>query len=381
MIPKYTRLTTKSEDHSIKYFTTEESYIPKGTRSVTVKAMQGEYREMRLKVSDMTKQKILLEGSNIAVGSVELWVDGEKWTEVPDVFLTNRVAKEYSLAENKNNAMILTLSYGYESLLPRYADAPIVIKYALSLGPEGKVAKGAVNTIQSQLYDTEGAILDDKVLVRNIEASSGGAHRQSITEAKTDIPKVTRTMYTAVTLSDYEVLTKSYPGVLKAVSLDWSVSGNYVTNPYHVDSYIVPEGGGDASKLLLDGVYEYIRKRSVSCNQFKVYTAEYVPVDIVADVVMTGTKTLQEDIRRGLEKELEEYFAPENQEFGKGYRVSNIYTLLQSYHPSINYVDLKSPTSNLDIKLNQFPKLGSVTLNIINNSVHSENRGDIHGSY
>lgn len=365
LIPKYTTVSSKSDLGSVRYFTMEDSYLPKGSHEVEIPVMEGIVHTINCKVKDITKQKILLTGGDVALGSVTVEIDGEKWTEVPDVFLSQVQGKEFSVDEDKDNRAYIKLSYAYKELMPVNKESKVVITYAVTSGESGKIGKGVLVNIVDKLHDTEGQDVTDSVRVINLESSSGGSDREDLESARSLAPKVVRTMYTAVTLNDYEVLTNNHPGVLKAKAIDWSIPGEYVAKPYTIVAYVVPTDGGEVSQVMKDELETEIRKRSVSCNTYEVKTAEYVPVDIVADVYCSNNKQLAEDIRRGLEKELENYFKASNQDFGQGYNISKLYALLQTYHPGIRYVELKKPTTDSVMKLNQFPVLGDVTIKVI----------------
>lgn len=372
VIPKYTQVSARVSDTSIKYATSETCMIPAGGSRTSVKLIQGEKREVTMTTKNLTKQVIQLQDTTVAEGSVSVIINGEEWREVSDVFLEDEVGKIFSVSEDKNNYAVVKLSYNYEEFLPENQSAPVVITYLSTLGSKGSIITGSVNAILERLYDDDGLEVTDMLGVTNTEESSGGNDRQSLDDLKLMIPKVVRSMDKAVILDDYEVLATNYPGVLKSVALDWSVDKTLVQQPYKVDVYIVPPEGNVPSQALLDEVHNYLSERCCSGIVLSVLSAKYVDIDLRVEVEVSSDAVVAGEVRAGLISEIKSYFSPQNQEFGGSVRLSKLYALIQGYHSTIESVEIVGMTYDILVDKNQFPRLR--TLNVSVTPVRSTRR-------
>jgi hypothetical protein len=111
----------------------------------------------------------------------------------------------------------------------------------------------------------------------------------------------------------------------------------------------------------------------MSSIEVQTYSAHYKVVDITAKVYAIINDSDKESLRQTIETNLIEYFNPEKLEFGVGVAPSNIIALIQTSASSINSVELESPSSNFNLKLNEFPMLGDIKLEIVKDTYRSSN--------
>ena len=371
-IPRYTQLTAILADKSeIKYATQYEVMIPAGSEVATVPLIQGIVTKSEIPVSDLrNNQKIKILAENIANGSMILIIDGQEWTEIPDVLVDDVPGRKYSLYEDKNCEPYILFHNSYKDYLPSDDSQKATLTFLTSLGPAGKIKEGMITRIGSQIFAGRDDI-SSAIEVTNTEASSGGSERETLSHAKVQGPKTLSMLGKAITLPDFYDMTMEQPGVLQCSALDWSVDdGKYVSLPYIVDLYIVPTDGGDCSTEQLSGIKQYFNnQRTMSSITIHTYSANYKEVDIDATVYAIISEAKKESLRSAIETRIKNYFKPENLKFGSGIQPSNISTLIETTSEAIDYVELNAPTKADKLDLTQFPKLGNVKIEIVRNSV------------
>lgn len=373
LIPRYTQVSAQVGSDNIRYATKYDVSIPAGADEAEVPLIQGEVHTSYISVNELkNNQKIQLAATDVANNSVIITIDGQEWTQVPDVVVDDVPGRKYSVFEDKHCVPYIYFHNSYKDYLPADTSVKAEIKFLVSLGPNGKIKAGLIDKIDTEIMH-DGVNISSDIEVTNTDISSGGSTRETLDHARVQAPKSLSMLGKAITLSDYKDMALSIPGVLKCSPLDWSVdSGKYVSVPYQVDIYIVPTDAGDASTEQLTEIHDYFNdSRIVSSMTVNVYSAKYQTVDITARVYAVIAESRKESLRSSIETRIKEYFRPENLEFGSGIQPSNISTLIETTSEAIDYVELDEPSGTSTIDLTQFPQLGELHIEVIRTSTRS----------
>lgn len=363
VIPKYLQVTGSPEgsNTTIYYATAQEAVLKAGSLYVDIPAIQGELITQTYTVADIiTNSRFYLNTTTLAEGTTEVTINDNEWQEVDDVTKEIDDTQTYSVEEDRYDRAYILFHRNFASMMPSDTSAPVKFRFLNTLAQYGEVKAGVLNRIEDDLTTTDGNLLSATLNVTNTENSSGSAARETADHARAMGPAKLTTIDRAITIDDYNNLLNSYPGIAKAIALDWN-SPDYVDEPYRVDCYIVPTGMVDVSDAQLNDIKEYLEERKVSTIHLNVMSAEYVDVDIKAEVYVNATEDQFSTIETDIEAALIDYFSPDNQDFSTGIKTSAILTLMQLANPYVDYINLTSPTTT-NLKLNQFPKLTSIDL-------------------
>ena len=217
IIPKYTQVSAHYDGSTdLLYATSKTAVIYAGKTSVDVVCMQGEVHKSYVTLSKLAdNQKIELLAKDVADNSVTVTINKEDWTQVDDVLaIGDSDLKSYSVYEDKLCNPYILFHNNYKNYITGLSpDSKAEITYLTSLGPDGKVSSGKINTIVTQITDRNGDQINNKLSVTNIDNASGGSERESLDHAKIYAPRKLATVGKAIILKDYEDIANTIPGV------------------------------------------------------------------------------------------------------------------------------------------------------------------------
>lgn len=366
VIPKYLQLsgTPADNESTIYYATEEESVLKAGQLYVDVPAVQGELITQTYTVADiMESNKLYLNTDSLADGTVEVTIADNKWTEVNDVTKEVNNTQTYSTDEDRYDRAYILFHRNFKAMLPSDTTSTVTIRFLNTIAEYGEVAAGIINKVEDPSTDLNDNSLYNLLAVTNIENSSGSAPRESVEHAQIHAPEKLTTVDRAITLDDYNNLINAYPGVARGIALDWNTP-KYVSEPYLVKCYIVPNDLVPASQAQLTVLKNYLSERKMSTIHVDVEEADYVSIDVSANIYVNATEDQFESIKEDIETALINYFKPDIMDFSDGIKTSTIITLIQMSNSYVDYVVLDSPSNTQNLKLNQFPKLNSIDLTI-----------------
>lgn len=378
-IPKFSKVPAMSDysnSSTIMYVTAYDYTVTKDNPKFSLPIIQGEPITVEVATGDIPDNyRIYLQDTSIAEGSISLELDGIPWEEVEDVFLDDVDGPKFSVYETKDDVTYIMLHPSYQNFIPVDTSLKFVITYLNTLGPEGKISAESIFQFGDLQTLPNGYKLNEIISVINPERSSGGANRESLALAKKRAVNNLYTMKTAVVLTDYSDLAETVPGILKAKAIDWSVEDSkYISVPYKVDVYCIPEEGTYCSEYQLQLVKEFLNERKTCTITLNCYNAEYVDIDIDCDIYTTAPESKWSEIISSAEEELIEFFKlPEQSinsdkfsriDFGVGIMYSNLSSTIERSSSYISYIDLKVPNTSITIDAYQFPRLNKVNLTV-----------------
>lgn len=368
ILPRYTQLSIKEKSEPLYYATTSEVVLRRGETSVEVPIIQGRHYTSKMTVKSLDS-KLYIGTDDVAEGSVKLYIDGEEWREVPDVIIDDSGDKIFSVFENKDDKAYIQLPLDYKRLIPTKADSPVEIEYLQTLGAGGVIKSGTILSVASNII-ANGIGINNKLVVKTLDLSSGGCDRESIEKARVQAPREWRTMNYAVTLEDFDILANGYAGVSKAVAVDWNTEdGAYVNVPYLVKVFVLPESYDDTisetvSARFIEEMQDYLKSKKLISTIVEVEEPDFVPMDISINVYHRYSEGVTNSTKDAIIDRIKQFTKPENLTFGRGVKYSNIVTTLESEFNLIRYVELQS-VSSVSLKLNQLPRWRNIEVNMV----------------
>lgn len=367
-IPRYTQISTLATvgNRKVNYVTAEKYLVQPNETEFVIPLIQGDLMVSEVMVKDIPDDgKLFLLGDNVAQNSIKLSLDGEEWEEVEDVIIDDLPGRKFSVNETKDDVTYIMLHPNFKKFLPVDRSMKLKIEYVDSLGPDGVVAEDSLYKVESPIL-LSGQNIANIVKVNNKERSSGGAVRESLDLAKRRSVNKLYTMNTAVMLDDYKYLAETVPGIFRATAIDWSVENSkYVTVPYTVQVYLIPENQDLCSNYEIGQVKQLLDSRKTSSIIVECRNAEYKEVDISIEIHSKVADTKKAYIQAEVEKAINELFNKDKLEFGQGIKMSNIISAVESATSYIDYVDMLYPDKNIDLEAYEFPKLGTLEINVI----------------
>ena len=367
-IPKYFQLSYAREGTGNIYYATAEAVdVPAGVTEVQVPIVQGIVRTVNMSVADLMRfRTTTITNDNVANGSIVLTIDGTEWEQVPDVLVDDDFGTKYSVYEDINDQAVIEFGYSWKNYLPANLKAPVVLQYLTTEGAHGAVSAGNVNTIEDDLI-ANGRNIKERLTVTNLYDATGGADREDMEEARIKAPHIVKTKLKIATLEDYRSFAENIQGVYKAQAVDWNTgNGKFVTVPYKVNVYVVPE---DELTLIPN-----MEQREYIYNQFFPYLwcsielsilpPEIRNIDIIVRVTMNTDISNAPGLRSELEGKYRDFFSKNNRSFGETFTVGQIENIARE-SSFVDSVEVLAPTAPIELSEIEFPNLNNLDIEIV----------------
>lgn len=240
--------------------------------------------------TDVSFQTFTTSQPSYVDNTMVLSVEGVVWTLVESIALGDRdtPANENIYEISLDSQDKATIRFGDGTTGNRPVGS-ISVSYRVGGGQLGNVAPTVINTTVSATEGVTSAnVFSSSVSIQNDTAGTGGADRETISNAKTFAPAWARAMDRAITLNDYEALSNGYSDgdngrIAKATVMVGPTDGmsNVVT------VYALTENGQgrlqpmEALSPLRESLFNFIdKRRCVTAFLSPIQDGEVVSVDI-----------------------------------------------------------------------------------------------------
>ena len=369
VIPKYFQVRytdPNSSQNNVYYATTEECCLLAGQTSVSVDIVQGVVHTVNETVADIsTWRTTTIMDDNVANHSVTINIDGEDWTEVPDVLYEEDDSKKFSLYENLEDQAVIEFGHNWKKSLPGNPKAPVQIKYLTTLGAIGGISANRINTVVDSL-SVNGTNISSGLVVTNLYDATGGADRETLEEARVKAPHIVKSRQLMATLKDYEYFVENIPGVYKARAVDWNIgNGKYVAGPYIVDVRVVPDDTYAYIPSLpqREHIIDVLKPYTWSAMDLRVIPPDIYTIDLVIKVYTALPESQYARLRRELTNAYNDYFNKFKRSFGETYYVSQFENIALE-NDDVSLVEVLAPNKTLELECIQFPKIGDIDIAI-----------------
>ena len=259
-------------------------------------------------------------------------VDGLEWDQVDSLFNSGPSDMHYFTTVDENDALDIHFGTGSRGAVPP-AGAQVRAIYRVGLGSAGNVGSDTLTVALTSIAELKA--------ITNPFDAAGGADRESTAEARISGPGFVIAQDRAVTLHDYELLARAFPGIGKAKARV-GLRGGYKV----VQVYVAPQSPGAVPPPFSSGESRDALKAALEARQpvnrmagVDVLNPIYVPVDIVVDLYATAQANAAQvlsDARTALQSLL----SFEQRDFGQPVRVGEVFSVLYPIE-GVSYALLK----------------------------------------
>jgi uncharacterized phage protein gp47/JayE len=268
----------------------------------------------------LSNQEIVFD-QKIAHNSLSLKFGGVQWTPVDTLAYSIATDTVYVQTIDKDqNVIAYTGDANIHGAIPA-AGVAILATYKITLGLDGFADVGQINTIVTAIPG------NPTLSVSNPAPTTGASNPESIDKLKTNIPLSIKTLMRAVTRQDYIDVATMAPSVIKA-GVDFHCGKN-------VDVYIVPDGGGVASDVLIQNTQDWMDERKMVTTNVVVKPAGEVHIKVTANVTANSTY-YNNVVLQNLVLALTDFLSYKNQEIGGTVYLSDLYEVIENTEGVLN---------------------------------------------
>lgn len=298
----------------VEFRTTASVVLLAGELFVEVLAIQRTPATASYTSDGNPSQKVVLE-DNAVDKSVTITVDNITYSFVDNFLLSTPTSLHFTTEIGTDQKFYVVFGDGVNGIIP-ILNADIVINYFTSVGADGNVASGEIDTVETMI------VAPAAVLVTNPTYTTGGAGIETLKSLKRTIPASIRTLNRAVTEQDFKDIAESATGVEKAF-VDYHCGAS-------VDIYIVPTGTGGATQVLMDSVKDlFYDETRLIMMEVVIKPAGRIMAKIEATVKVLDVynRTL---VTQAVKDNLKAFFSSENQEISGSVYVGDIYQVIEN---------------------------------------------------
>ena len=291
--------------------------------------------------------------------------DWEMWTRVTDFMSSSGEDAHYILDDQMGR---ITFGDGKRGKIPTAGHGSIKVSgYRLTQGRKGNVEPGAIATMAISISEVES--------VTNPEGTHGGIDGETLEEAMRRAPARLVNRNRAVTLEDFEALSRE-------ASRDvGKVKAQMVNQDVHV--ILIPQTRAAKplpSKQLLTTVKDYLDRRRVLSVPLKMMRPSYLDIQLDIQIVLkAGNKDRESLIRHAMMMQIQNTWHPiiggeqgEGWPMGRAVHVSELYQLIEQLS-EIDFVDqlimwtgnLRQKHERIAVPIDGYPALGQCHVEIV----------------
>lgn len=254
-------------------------------------------------------------GPGGVVDSLEIRVDGLKWTEIPSLYLAGPLDRVYVVRIDDDAVATVIFGDGEHGARLPTGQENVVATYRTGIGPEGEVDAHTLAVLPQRPPGV--------ATVDNPFPAGGAAPPETLAEARTNAPLAVVTLDRVVALRDYEDFARAYGGIAKAraVALRGSRSLFVALTVAGTDGKAVPPPTVHALEDALDAVRDQaaeVRVLGYTPTRFRLGVAVLAEPDREAAAV-----------RVAVADALHAAFAVQHREFGQPVTVAEVLTETQ----------------------------------------------------
>jgi hypothetical protein len=385
-IPANTVVRTAKVLQPVKFRTLELTQInvPEGENNITVTVENSDLNQEFFESTGLSDQQIVLSFTPFLDGSLIITAANGNYEVVNNLLSSTNTDRHCTVVIDEVDRAYIRFGNGINGTIPI---GTISVSYRTGGGSAGVVDAGQIDTIDGTFIDEFGNPVT--LSVTNLTASTDAQDRQSIEEIRVEAPSSIRAINRTVSREDYEINALQVPGVGKALMMTSNEDPGIDENAGKL--YIVPTGGSTAPQDLLDRVLNEVTvvKPNTLTFRVEVLTAPLMVVNI-SSVIHLLEGFSPSVARASIIKNINDYFSPvvnlqrANQgrpQVNFGYNFAKSMQSQQGKLPWSDIVDeildangvrkiddrndgllLNNLREDVDISLNQFPILGTITL-------------------
>lgn len=313
--------TEVQNDDGIIFYTTEEVIVPASnlnTIEVFVDAVNLiPVTGVNIGTSDGTANQEFVIDDFVGGFSVAATISAVLWTGQETLAYSCPTDQHFRQTVNEDKKVIIQFGDDVNGAIPTAA-ADIIVDYDRTDGVDGNVEANTITTINTALPPVPTGFT---LSVTNPARASGGTDVESLASLKKHIPLFIRTQNRAVTDQDFIDIGNLHPQVAQT-------SADYECGKF-VDVYIVPDGGGIATDVLVADVLLWYEDRRIITTNLRVFAAGEIRLQLDIDLNVLPNY-IQANIQQDVIDNLVAFFDYTNQQIGGTVHISDIYAIIEN---------------------------------------------------
>lgn len=282
-----------------------------------------EFQEFTLKKSPVTH--LTSAASATAESTLQLVVSGSLWTETPTLYGYSDTSRVYRTRIDDDGVSTIVFGGGGMGAIPQTGRDNIVATYRTGLGLDGRVGADSLLT----LLDRPNGLS----AVTNPTAADGGADPESLDDARENAPATVMTFGRAVSLRDFEYLSKASGEVAKSLAT-WV----WHRERRAVHLTIAAQEGAPFSEDGIAGIHAGLT--AARDPNHTLLIDNYVSVQIrIEGTIHVLADRIAPDVDKAAHDALLAALSFDEQDFGRPVHLSDVYRILQEVD-GVEYVDL-----------------------------------------
>jgi hypothetical protein len=336
---------------SSKYVSYEDTVFAIGETQKEVNVIYGVYNTKSLATSDGSNfQKYIIPDLDIQSGMIKIFVDGEEWTKVDNLFFSYEDEKHYKMILNEDNQYELFFGDNFNGKSPEN-NASITYEYVSM--PANYINENYGNIPEDNIVNSS---LADITLVEQNDPATGGGDKESLESVCRGVIEYPYTTARIQSPRDAEILAKRVPGVADAKCL---FDGSF-------NVYIIPEGGGLASPALIYKVADYLDIYKIEDIDLNVLSPTYKYIDLEISINIE-TKYHRDTVKSIVQSLLVDYIDGSNDVSRKItiidiYSIANVEGVDTALLDKLAFMGLTG-VQNLTFNVNEICRLNSIVVN------------------
>ena len=288
-----------------------------GTASVPVTQGDEQFEEVVGTTDGLPNQEFSLSSANLIDGTLVFQVGLEAYTIVSNFISAGPTEKVVVLQTDDKGITSVIVGDGINGTIPP-KNQTAKATYKTGGGAETNLS---ADTITQVVGTSDGSAIPSQILSVTNTRTTGGAPKQSLSNAKQNLPLSLKANDRCVTLGDYAATAvELVPGILKANA----VSGSPFGGQTPVLLFVVPNGGGFPSDSLRNLTIVKLKDKRSAGKRIQVRDAVYVDILIESDTyVLPNSPAL--DVRNRQIQILTAKFALEAVTFGASFDLQQVY--------------------------------------------------------
>lgn len=366
-IPKYTSFTSSVNTSVINYVAKDTVTKSGNFDYIDIPVMEGIARSITWSKDDFISnvnvdgdisRRIYLGYKNVSDGSVEIVQSGNVWEECDDALLKYEGGRWFSVHADADGQVYVLMSVNFLQLIED--GETITFNFVTTSGMQGVVDMDVINTINMSIQGVQRIYNTTKSYDSADVPSSSDLQDMKVLARRNAV-----TMGRLITLEDFETALYKNPYIYSAVVKDWKYS-DYVDEPYIVKIWAVNNLGESLGELTREKLKKDLMSKAIADVTVQVLEVENVNFDIDVDVVLSlDNATARERLRTEIKNYLSTKYRTEVMGFGETISYSLLTSRVQAYSPYVKDVRVKTPNKDIKVGNIQFPKLGNVVVNLV----------------
>ena len=335
----------------------DEVKIYEGDQFIKIQVTQGETRTNEFVGTGEADQRFKLTRPNTIEGSISVAVEELAWSEVESFIESGPSSRDYTLEFEGDftNVVFGDGSLGY----PPQLNDDIAVEYRTGAEEDGNVGTGAISTDQSgtryvsRLWNPRPA---------TGWAPPEGSTVESLNLLKLSAPREFRAIDRAVSAQDAATLAEAFVSLAGSTPVKRAIGVEERYGPKTIGVIVVGTGGIALDTDTLEEIQNYLNEKSLANTQITVENYQPYSIDIDMDIEGGNSAVVAEYIRQYFNPLLLMSDGEYRWSFGEEISIALISSLAFDADPEVVDVKINSPTSNIELALNELPVAGTITV-------------------